>query len=91
MLPFDHKRSGKMPLACHELAARLSDAESCWSWVGFLREWSMYYSASKFYLVASITTLAFATVFMMLALASWSVEKTDGPEIRFELRQSLQR
>jgi hypothetical protein len=51
----------------------------------------MFYTASNFYLVASITTLAFATVFMMVALASWSVEKTDGPEIRFELRQSLQR
>lgn len=51
----------------------------------------MYYSASKFYLVASITSLAFATMFMMVVLASWSVEKTDSPEIRFELRQSLQR
>ena len=61
------------------------------SWVGVQRESPMFYTASKVYLVASITSLAFATVFMMIALASWSVEKTDGPEIRFELRQSLQR
>jgi hypothetical protein len=50
------------------------------------------YTASKLYLFASLSTLAFATLFLMVAIASWSIERAaDNPDIKFELRQSLQR
>ena len=58
--------------------------------VRFQREKSVYCTALKIYLVARITSLAFDHVYDG-RLASWSVEKTGSPEIRFELRQSLQR
>lgn len=56
------------------------------------RERLMYTAASKFYVAVSVSALAFAILFLMVAIASWSIERAAvSPEIRFELRQTLQR
>jgi hypothetical protein len=85
------KHAGKLPSACHELAGRLGDANKRWPWGGSQRERSMY-KASKRYLAASVSALTLAIMFMLLAIAAWSIAPevaADTSEVTVELKKSL--
>ena len=50
------------------------------------------YKASKRYLAASVSALAFATLLMLLAIAAWSITPegaADMSEVAAELKKSL--
>jgi len=53
----------------------------------------MYYRAPKRYLAATFSALAFAILFMLVAIAFRSMPETaaDASEVAVELRKSLQR
>jgi hypothetical protein len=52
------------------------------------------YKASKRYLAASVSALTLAIMFMLLAIAAWTIAPevaADTSEITVDLRKSLQR
>jgi hypothetical protein len=85
------EQAEKMPLARHELALRLGEAIHCWPWGGLQREWSMY-KASKSYLAASVSALAFGILGLLAAIVAWSFTPesvAEASKINVELRKSL--